>query len=200
MGNQTLRVEIGADRVGIVTMHRPEVRNAMNTQMMTELRDCFAALLRRHRCAAPWIGLELTESAILEDPRHAVENVQRFHALGCRIAIDDYGTGYSSLAYLRRLPVHELKIDRMFISGIDTGAEDALIVRSTIDLAHAMGLSVVAEGVENEATLERLRAMNCDMVQGFLVSRALGATEIAAWMRCSAWTKSAEQAPLRRVV
>ena len=169
--------------------------------MDAELPERFAALLRRHRCAAPWIGLEITESAILDDPAHAVDNLKRFHALGCRIAIDDYGTGYSSLAYLRRLPVHELKIDRTFISGMAADAGDALIVGSTIDLAHNMGLSVVAEGVENELTLERLRAMSCDMVQGFLISRPLGAGELPAWLRGSIWAKPVSEArTLRRVV
>jgi len=169
--------------------------------MDAELPDRFAALLRRHRCAAPWIGLEITESAILDDPAHAIDNLKRFHALGCRIAIDDYGTGYSSLAYLRRLPVHELKIDRTFISGMAADAGDALIVGSTIDLAHNMGLSVVAEGVENELTLERLRAMSCDMVQGFLISRPLGAGELPAWLRGSIWAKPVSEArTLRRVV
>ena len=165
------------------------------------LPERFAALLSRHRCAAPWIGLEITESAILDDPAHAIENLKRFHALGCRLALDDYGTGYSSLAYLRKLPVHELKIDRAFVSGMAADAGDALIVRSTIDLAHNMGLSVVAEGVENDVTLERLRMMNCDMVQGFLISRPLGAAELPSWLRGSVWTRPASEAPvLRRVV
>ena len=169
--------------------------------MDAELPERFAELLRRHRCAAPWIGLEITESAILDDPAPAIENLKRFHALGCRIAIDDYGTGYSSLAYLRRLPVHELKIDRTFISGMAADADDALIVRSTIDLAHNMGLNVVAEGVENEPTLEGLRTMNCDMVQGFLMSRPLGVAEVPAWLRGSVWMKPPIQATaLRRVV
>ena len=95
--------------------------------------------------------LEITESAILDDPGHAVENLKRLHALGCQIAIDDYGTGYSSLAYLRRLPLHELKIDKSFVMGMSGDASDDVIVRSTIELAHNMGLMVVAEGVEDEA-------------------------------------------------
>src|SRR6185437_6484891 len=124
--------------------------------MDVELPERFAALLLLHGCEASWITLELTESAILDDPEHAIDNLRRLHALGCRIAIDDYGTGYSSLAYLRRLPVHELKIDKSFILGVAHDRSDAVIVRSTIDLAHNMGLSVVAEGVEDEATVDRL--------------------------------------------
>jgi diguanylate cyclase (GGDEF)-like protein len=165
------------------------------------LPDRFVALLKRHRCSAQWITLEITESAVLDDPAHAIKNLERLHALGCKLAIDDYGTGYSSLAYLRRLPVHELKIDKSFVIGMATDAGDALIVRSTIELAHNLGLSVVAEGVENDATLDRLRAMGCDMVQGYLLSRAMGVAETAVWMRGSVWTKPAREAPnLRRVV
>ncbi|HXL84041.1 MAG TPA: EAL domain-containing protein, partial [Casimicrobiaceae bacterium] len=169
--------------------------------MDATLPDRFVALLKRHRCSAQWITLEITESAVLDDPAHAIKNLERLHALGCKLAIDDYGTGYSSLAYLRRLPVHELKIDKSFVIGMATDAGDALIVRSTIELAHNLGLSVVAEGVENDATLDRLRAMGCDMVQGYLLSRAMGVAETAVWMRGSVWTKPASEAPnLRRVV
>ncbi len=166
-----------------------------------ELPERFAALLARHRCAASWVTLEITESAILDDPGHAIENLKRLHALGCRLSIDDYGTGYSSLAYLRRLPLHELKIDRSFVAGMTRDASDAVIVRSTIDLAHNMGLSVVAEGVEDEATLERLRALGCDIAQGFLLSRPVSAVEIAARAAQSTWPRAGrESAGLRRVV
>ncbi len=169
--------------------------------MDATLPDRVAALLRRHGCAARWIALEITESAILDDPGHAIRNLERLHALGCKLAIDDYGTGYSSLTCLRRLPVHELKIDKSFVLGMAGDTSDALIVRSTIDLAHNLGLSVVAEGVEDDATLERLRTMGCDMVQGYLLSRPLGAAETAVWMRGSVWTRPTSEAPnLRRVV
>jgi diguanylate cyclase (GGDEF)-like protein len=169
--------------------------------MDSELPERFTALLGRYDCAASWITLELTESAILDDPGHAIENLHRLHALGCRLSIDDYGTGYSSLAYLRRLPLHELKIDKGFVSSMARDSSDALIVRSTIDLAHNMGLLVVAEGVEDEATLEQLRALGCDYVQGFFLSRPIAATELPAWMRGSAWTRVIPEQPgLRRVV
>ena len=167
--------------------------------MDRELPDRFAALLSEHACSARWICLEITESAILDDPGHAVENLKRLAALGCRIAVDDYGTGYSSLAYLRRLPLHELKIDQSFVAGMANDESDAVIVRSTIELAHNMGLAVVAEGVEDEATLERLRALGCDAVQGFLLSRPLGEQEAAAFMRASVWTHRQEHG-LKRVV
>src|SRR5207247_24394 len=118
--------------------------------------------------------------AILDDPGNAIDNLGRLHALGCRLAIDDYGTGYSSLAYLRRLPVDELKIDKSFVMNMARDASDTMIVRSTIELAHNMGLTVVAEGVDDEGALERLRALGCDMVQGLLLSRPLTADAVAA--------------------
>jgi EAL domain-containing protein (putative c-di-GMP-specific phosphodiesterase class I) len=165
-----------------------------------ELPDRVEALLHKHGCAAQWVTLEITESAILDDPDHAIDNLRRLHSLGCRLAIDDYGTGYSSLAYLKRLPVNELKIDRSFVMGMVSDASDAVIVRSTIDLAHNMGLSVVAEGVEDEATLRRLRELGCDMVQGYHLSRPLPADELARWLRASVFTRPAEAPELRRVV
>jgi EAL domain-containing protein (putative c-di-GMP-specific phosphodiesterase class I) len=138
---------------------------------------------------------------ILDDPGHAIENLRGLHALGCRVSIDDYGTGYSSLAYLRRLPLHELKIDKTFITGMARDASDAVIVRSTIELAHNMGLVVVAEGVEDEAALDKLRSFGCDAVQGYFLGRPMAATEIPAWMRGSAWTRfTPEAVGLRRVV
>jgi diguanylate cyclase (GGDEF)-like protein len=165
-----------------------------------ELAERFAELLAEQGCHAAWIGLEITESAILDDPGHALRNLERLHALGCRISIDDYGTGYSSLAYLKRLPVNELKIDRSFVMSMVTDTSDAVIVRSTIDLAHNMGLCVVAEGVEDEPTLRRLRELGCDMVQGYLFSRPLAADEIVKWLRTSSYTRTAEVTELRRVV
>lgn len=170
--------------------------------MDPELPERFHAMLDQSFCAARWFTLEITESAILDDPAHAIENMKRLNALGCRLAIDDYGTGYSSLSYLRHLPVHELKIDKTFVMGMARDPSDAVIVRSTIDLAHNMGLAVVAEGVEDEATFEQLRALGCDMVQGYWLSRPLGEAEIPAWMRGSAWTRSVVPEPkgLRRVV
>jgi diguanylate cyclase (GGDEF)-like protein len=168
--------------------------------MDADLPDHFAALLERHGCAAPWITLEITESAILGDPDHGIRSLERLSALGCRLAIDDYGTGYSSLAYLRRLPVHELKIDKSLVAGIMGDSNDALIVRSTIELAHNLGLSVTAEGVEDEATLEGLRSLGCDMVQGFLLSRPIEASALPDWMRESGWTRRQRTRGLRRAV
>ncbi len=159
-----------------------------------------AQLFEKEGCAAQWITLEVTESAIVGEPGHALKNLERLHELGCKLALDDYGTSYSTLAYLRRLPLDELKVDKSFTMGMTTDASDALIVRSTIELAHKLGLTVVAGGVEDEATLNELRALGCDAVQGFLVSRPLTADDVASWVRESPWARPArEKTSLRRV-
>ena len=119
------------------------------------------------------IGLEITETVLIDDSRLAMANLKLLTDRGISISIDDYGAGMSSLAYLKDLPAKELKIDKMFISGMTTSHRDPLIVRSTIDLAHALELTVVAEGVESPATLALLRVMGCDFAQGFLISPAL---------------------------
>ena len=117
------------------------------------------------------IGFEITETAVIEDPEHALAHLQEFVDAGVRIAIDDYGAGMSSLSYLKRLPAHELKIDRAFVAELSRSHRDPLIVRSTIDLAHALGLKVTAEGVEKLSSFALLRAMGCDLIQGYLVAR-----------------------------
>jgi len=165
-----------------------------------ELSVWLKELLDREECPAHCLSLEITESAIVGEPGHALRNLERLHAVGCKLAIDDFGTGYSSLAYLRRLPLDELKIDKSFIMGMAADAGDALIVRSTIELAHKLGLAVAAGGVEDEATLDQLRALGCDSVQGFLLSRPLAADDVASWVKESAWARPArEKGSLRRV-
>jgi EAL domain-containing protein (putative c-di-GMP-specific phosphodiesterase class I) len=170
--------------------------------MDPDLTGRFHAMLEQSLCAAGWFTLEITESAILDDPAHAIDNMKRLHALGCRLAIDDYGTGYSSLAYLRHLPVDELKIDKSFVMGMARDPSDAVIVRSTIDLAHNMGLAVVAEGVEDEDTFNALKALRCDLAQGYWLSRPLAHPQVTEWMKSSAWTRALqpEVKALRRVV
>jgi diguanylate cyclase (GGDEF)-like protein len=138
--------------------------------------------LQAEGVAARHVCLEVTESAIMEDPAHALATLQALHEMGVRLSIDDFGTGYSSLAYLKKLPVDELKIDRSFVMNLDGDANDLNIVRSTIDLAHHMGLQVVAEGVETDTVAARLRALGCDQAQGYLFSRPLPADEFASWM------------------
>ncbi|WP_246586918.1 EAL domain-containing protein [Stakelama flava] len=119
------------------------------------------------------IGFEITETAVIRDPAVALRHLQQFADIGIPVAIDDYGAGLSSLAYLKQLPASELKIDKMFITQLTSSNRDPLIVRSTIDLAHAMEMEVTAEGVESPAALALLSVMGCDLVQGYLISRPL---------------------------
>ncbi|WP_288410068.1 GGDEF domain-containing phosphodiesterase [uncultured Sphingomonas sp.] len=125
------------------------------------------------------IGFEITETAVIRDPESAIANLRMFAAIGVPLAIDDYGAGLSSLAYLKRLPASELKIDKLFVTQLTSSNRDPLIVRSTIDLAHALDMEVTAEGVETPAALALLSVMGCDMVQGFLISRPI---EFAAFL------------------
>ena len=128
------------------------------------------------------LSLELTESAIMTDPGRALTVLQAFHAMGIGLSIDDFGTGYSSMAYLKQLPVRELKIDRSFVAGLRTEAEDVVLVQTAVDLAHNLGLRVVAEGVEDAATREMLADMGCDQVQGYFISRPVPAAAFATWL------------------
>lgn len=123
------------------------------------------------REAGAKIGFEITETAVIRDPDSAIRHLQSFSEIGIPLAIDDYGAGLSSLAYLKQLPATELKIDKMFVMQLTSSNRDPLIVRSTIDLAHALEMEVTAEGVETPAALALLSVMGCDMVQGFLISR-----------------------------
>ena len=150
--------------------------------IQSSLPDTFAALLRKYDVPAEMLWIEITESAIMDDPNHAIETLDRLHALGIRLAVDDFGTGYSSLTYLKRMPVDELKIDKSFVLGMTENRDDEMIVRSTIDLAHNMGLKVVAEGVETEATMQRLADLHCDLAQGFHLSRPLPPERLEAWL------------------
>ncbi len=148
-----------------------------------ELPDTIAALLQEHGLPASNLKLELTESSIMADPDAALVVLQQLRSTGVRIAIDDFGTGYSSLAYLRRLPVDEIKIDKSFVLDMATNENDAVIVRSAIELAHALGLQVVAEGVEDAETWERLAQLGCDAGQAFYMARPMPAAEMGRWLQ-----------------
>ena len=144
------------------------------------LADRIEALLDEHAVPGEALELEITESVIMFDQQRARTVLDALRLLGCRIAIDDYGTGYCALAYLRDLPVDELKLDQSFVSGISTDSRSAAIVRSTIDLAHALGLQVVAEGIEDQQALDAVASFGCDYAQGFLFSRPVPAAAFAA--------------------
>ncbi|HKK13259.1 MAG TPA: bifunctional diguanylate cyclase/phosphodiesterase [Gammaproteobacteria bacterium] len=144
--------------------------------------DLVARALRIWGTDPGHLTLEITEGAMMLDPARSLETLRRIHDLGVVLSIDDFGTGYSSLAYLKKLPVRELKIDKSFVLNMAEDEDDAKIVRSIIDLAHNFDLAVIAEGVENQATLERLTAMGCDYAQGFHVARPMDADDVGRWM------------------
>lgn len=154
------------------------VRNLADTGFLHRVTDA----LTRHQVPPARLSFELTESAVMSDPERALPVLRALHGLGVRIAVDDFGTGYSSLAYLRRLPVDEVKIDKSFVLGLASDLGDLAVVRAIIDLGHSLGLTVVAEGVEQDATRDQLVDMGCDVAQGFLISRPLGPDRFDAWL------------------
>jgi EAL domain-containing protein (putative c-di-GMP-specific phosphodiesterase class I) len=146
------------------------------------LGDEILQMLRIHRVAPTALLLEITESAVMRDPQLAARNMQLLRIAGVRFAIDDFGTGHSSLSQLSLLPVDELKIDRSFVMNARPGTDAATIITSTIELAHSMGLRVVAEGVEQPEAWNLLRRLGCDYAQGYLISRPMPASDVPAFV------------------
>jgi diguanylate cyclase (GGDEF)-like protein len=146
------------------------------------LPDLVRNLLERWDVPGDRLECEISEHTVMADPHRAISVLERLRALGVRLSLDDFGTGHSSLAYLKRLPLDEVKIDRSFVMGMAENSNDAAIVRSTIDLARNLGLDVVAEGVESAAILRDLGALSCDVAQGFFLSRPLPAWELDGWL------------------
>jgi EAL domain-containing protein (putative c-di-GMP-specific phosphodiesterase class I) len=140
-----------------------------------------ARLLALHGVDGRALTLELTESSLMVDPDLAKRTMQELSELGVSVAIDDFGTGYSSLAYLTDLPIGELKIDKSFVRAMGSDSRNAIVVRSTIELAHNLGLRTVAEGIEDSFTFERLRALGCELAQGFHMSKPLPASSLLNW-------------------
>jgi EAL domain-containing protein (putative c-di-GMP-specific phosphodiesterase class I) len=152
------------------TIHDPEFPSAVQ------------GFLKAYQLDPRRLTLELTESTVMADPARSMETLSRLQAMGVELSIDDFGTGYSSLAYLKRLPVHELKIDRSFVMNMAGDDNDAVIVRSTIELAQNLGLRVVAEGVETVEARDQLTSMGCDVAQGYLLSRPIPADKATSWI------------------
>ncbi|MDQ2778744.1 MAG: EAL domain-containing protein [Pseudomonadota bacterium] len=173
-------------------LQRVSVNLSTRDLMDQDLPAKIERILARHGMPPAALCLEITESAIMDDPQRAEATLNTLSAAGFKLSIDDFGTGYSSLAYLKRLPVDELKIDKSFVLAMEADEDDAKIVRSTIDLAHNLGLTVVAEGVENAAVLARLAALDCDEAQGFHMCRPLPASEMTAF--ALRWLAQAEPA------
>lgn len=159
------------------------VNLSMRDLHSADLPGTVANLLDAHGLKPDSLIVEITESSLMADPQRALAISAALRRMGVRLAIDDYGTGYSSLAYLKQLAVHELKIDQAFVRNLATSADDAAIVRSTIGLAHDLGLVVVAEGVEDQRACKLLTADGCDVVQGYYISRPVPPAEIESFVR-----------------
>ncbi|HRK96460.1 MAG TPA: GGDEF domain-containing phosphodiesterase, partial [Rhodospirillales bacterium] len=191
-------LETALERIVELRTRVPELTVAVNLSTRAlhagDVPATVAALLGRWGIRAGDLTLEVTESALMEDPERALEVLNRLREIGLRVSIDDFGTGYSSLAYLKSLPVDELKIDKAFVMHLHEDERDAKIVRSTIDLAHGLGLKVVAEGVETEAHLAALAAFGCDVGQGYFFSKPLPVDQWLAWADGSRWACGARSA------
>ncbi|MEV4661629.1 EAL domain-containing protein [Micromonospora echinofusca] len=163
--------------------HLPAALNVSVRDLHTgEIADQIADRLARYGVPPQRLQLEITEGALMADPRRVLATITRLHRIGVGIALDDFGTGYSSLQHLRRLPLSEVKVDRSFVLGMADDADDAAIVKSTIELAKALGLRVVAEGVEDERTWRMLHAAGCDAAQGWFYARPMPAEELVGWL------------------
>jgi diguanylate cyclase (GGDEF)-like protein/PAS domain S-box-containing protein len=153
------------------------------------LPDMIGRLLSTRGVPPALLKVEITESSLMADPVRALKVLTRLSTMGVRIGIDDFGTGYSSLAYLKRLPVHEIKIDKSFVLHMAQDESDEAIVRSTISLGHDLGLLVVAEGVETPQTWTLLSDLGCDLGQGYYLSRPIPGNELALWLQDSPWSR-----------
>ncbi len=154
------------------------VRNLLDQHLHEEV----AAMTGGYSVEPSWLELEITESAVMTDQVRTMEMLTRLNALGVKISIDDFGTGYSSLAYLKRMPVHEIKIDKSFVVNMTEDESDAVIVRSIIELAHNLGLQVIAEGVESQDIWNMLKKLDCDKIQGYHICRPLPADELDSYL------------------
>ena len=164
----------------------PQLRIAVNVSAVQLTRGGYAELVKMvldgHGLAPGWLEIELTESALMADPKRTGRTIAELRELGVRVAIDDFGTGYSSLSYLRGLAIDTVKIDKSFVDGIEHNVDDEVLTSTIVLMAHSLGLSVVAEGVETEHQLTFLRGENCDEVQGYWLSRALDADACRAFI------------------
>jgi diguanylate cyclase (GGDEF)-like protein/PAS domain S-box-containing protein len=173
--------------LGLVVAVNLSARQFLQRDLVQRVRE----VLVETGLPASHLELEITESVIMERPEAAIEMLYGLRSLGVQLSIDDFGTGYSSLAYLKRFPIHKLKIDRSFIDSLPVDRSDQAIVRATITMAHTLGIRTLAEGVETDDQLAVLRELRCDYSQGYLFSRALPEDELAQWLgRCdSDWAR-----------
>ena len=166
--------------------NHPELRAGINLSMhnlhdfnlVARIEDA----LERYNLQAESLLLEITETGVMLDPSQVIEMLEQLAARGLKLSIDDFGTGHSSLVHLRRLPVHTLKVDKSFVVDMDVDEDNASIVRATIDLAHSLGLTVTAEGVETRTVHDQLREMKCDYYQGYFIGKPMALVEIKRWL------------------
>ncbi|MCW8909661.1 MAG: EAL domain-containing protein, partial [Gammaproteobacteria bacterium] len=149
--------------------------------------DKINQIISKNNILASDIELEITESALMSDLSRARQILDQLHELGFKISIDDFGTGFSSLAYLKQLPVDVLKIDRSFVEDMKNNKSDAAIVNTIIQLAHSLNCKVVAEGIEDAETYDLLKELNNDIAQGYLISRPIPANDLEQWLETSVW-------------
>jgi diguanylate cyclase (GGDEF)-like protein/PAS domain S-box-containing protein len=174
----------GPDGAGVPIM---SVNLSMRNLRGTDLAANLAEMIERTGVDPARLKIEITETAMMADAEHTFGVLGELQRMGIRLSIDDFGTGYSSLAYLQRLPVDDIKVDRSFVLNMLKNSSDEAIVRSTIELAHNLGLRAIAEGVEDAATLDRLRALGCDLAQGFYMGRPMSLAELGEWLTTSEW-------------
>lgn len=160
-------------------------RNLQDDNLPSQVRR----LLDQYSLPGCALDLEITESAIMTDPARAQRNLEALQELGVSLSVDDFGTGYSSLAYLKRLPIRTLKIDNSFVRQMQESQPDEIIVKSTIQLAHNLGIRVVAEGIESQAVLDKLMAMGCDDAQGYFIGAPMNLEDITRWIDESPWCR-----------
>ena len=160
--------------------------------------ECAEETLELARQAKGELWLEITETAVISNPQLALQHIERFAAAGIKISIDDYGAGLSSLAYLKQMHAHELKIDKAFVIGMDVGQKDVLLVRSTVDLAHSLGLKVTAEGVETAVVQALLAGMGCDIAQGYFIARPMLLADFVQFIEREAIAQAASRQPAAR--
>jgi diguanylate cyclase (GGDEF)-like protein len=186
IGEWVLRTACAQQRAWVDSGHAP-LKMAVNLSarqfQQPNLVELVATVLEETGCAPHWLELELTESMMLREPEAAIATQRELADMGVHLAIDDFGTGFSSLNYLKRFPIHSLKIDQSFVRDVTTDAHGASIAKSVIALGHSMGLKVLAEGVETLEQLEFLRTHGCDQIQGYYASRPVPAREIEVWLK-----------------
>jgi diguanylate cyclase (GGDEF)-like protein len=179
-------IETACRELAVMQQDYPGLRAGINLSMhnlhdfkiMARIQDS----LDRYQLDPASLLLEITETGVMLDPDQVIKTLDQLAAKGLQLSIDDFGTGHSSLVYLKRLPVHTLKVDKSFVTDMDTDEDNAFIIRATIDLAHSLGLTVTAEGVENGAVLYMLKGMGCDYYQGYYVSEPMPKAAMAEWL------------------